>query len=547
MESISNTENINDVIRSTYDSNPHNRLLITTTNLTDNELEIIFIETWKTYQMLDILFLSKNIDDTFLYAYNPFDLNSPKKFLKIYIDQKNSIDPAMERVMKFSQNRLRNLNGYPIRIAIFEDVGISKLIEEHGGYKRYKYQDGEVAYLLSKVINFYPNYTTNPDNARFGGHGADDSFSGAMEDLYLGNAEVAVNARIITNVHRADFFTFLNWCTTLNLIFVTPARYYTYQFTVFPHSSYDDGILCLMLFTFIAIVISYYIANYFDHHWFKRDVKQYSFVRIILNVTSLMWNIQLMEFPGSQQLKQCIIMGSFLLITLNINSCYQGNIITELNASPDAGEIDTLQQLLDTKLEIYIESFLPAFLSPYKDFSNESIYKQLYDRQRYEIDTFSQQLIVTSKNRTSAFLTPEIYLANYQAETFENGEVQIHGVRESLMNFYLGITISKKSPYIHRFNEVVDLIVAAGVVNYQTDRAMSEARLEYIKKIKQYGVKDENLKLIGMKQLKSIFLFYCCMCALALNMFLFEHLMNKLAKYCWIVKQVETFLESNTV
>uniref|UniRef100_A0A336KTW7 CSON011386 protein n=1 Tax=Culicoides sonorensis TaxID=179676 RepID=A0A336KTW7_CULSO len=545
---VETRDNLNERIKDMSEINPLTRILLVASNFELNDVQNSLKQAWNSYQMLNILIVSMNLsnfNETIIVStYNPFTTTH----LSLQIDLETVIH-GMDMILDFMERRLKNLNEYPIKITIFEDPGICKLVtseDDNKIRKKYTYQDGETIDIISRIMNFYPNYTTNPDGANFGSHiGDGDEYNGAMQDLFTGTGEVAANARIITNVHRTNFFIFLNWCTTLNLNFVVPARFYEYNFDVFPHSFYDKWIMALICFSFISITLMYYLVEYFDFKMLEKSDINFSLIRLTLNVMSLLNNIQLMIFPGSNQLKQCILFGSFLLITLNINSIYQGTIITELNSKSQFGEINSIQQLLDTNLTIYVNAHITEFLSPYKDFDEATIYRRMYERQNLEISQFSEQLNLTSINRTAAFLTPEIYIPTYQASSFENGVQRIHEIKETPMKYYLALTIPKKSPYIERFNEIIDRIVAAGIVNYQTDRAIADAELEYIKKIKENGIKGDELKLLGMKELKSLFYVYMLLCGFATLVFGLEFLMHIWAHKSKIVKEIENYLETN--
>lgn len=290
----------------------------------------------------------------------------------------------------------------------------------------------------------------------------------------------------------------------------------------------------------------FYLVDYFDYYILaKEDIVRFSVVRITLNVMSLLQNVQMMVFPSSNALKRCIIYGSFLVITLNINSIYQGNIITQLNSKPQFGEISTIEQLLDTKLNIYVNEHLLPFMEPYKNFDEGTVFRRMYERRETKVKKFEDQLKITSINRTAAFLTPEIYISTFMAESFENGVKRVEKVPETPMKYFSGLMIPKNSPYIKRFNEIIDLIVAAGIVNYQTDKAKREADLGYIGKIKKYGIEGNKLKLLGMKELKSLFHCYIILCCLAIVLFTFELFLKQQASKSRFLQKIEDFFESN--
>lgn len=531
-----------------YTINPLTKTLVITVNVETADIRAALQDTWNSFQMLNILILSYDTLDNktlVLNTFNPFT----NQHLALQVDY-DTIDTSMAMILDFMNTRLKNLNEYPIKVTIFEDFGICKEVTPANSVrKRYTYQDGETMELISKVMNFYPNYTTNPDEQLFGiRKNGTDTFSGAMQDLFTGAGEVAANARIITNVHRTNFFIYLNWCITLNLNFVVPARYYEYNFDVFPHSFYDKWIMLLMCFTFVIITMMSYAAQHFDYYMLdEKDVVPFSLIRITLNVMSLLHNIQLMIFPKSNQLKQCIIFGSFLLITLNINSVYQGNIITQLNSKPQFGEINSIEQMLDTDLNVYVIENLFVFMEPYKYFEEGTLYRRMYDRPTTEVNDLLDQLKLTSVNRTAAFLTCEIYIPTFMAESFENGVNRIHEIKETPMKYFSALTISKKSPYIERFNEVIDLIVASGIVKYQTDKAKNERDLVFIRKIKKDGVEVLHLKLLGMKELRSLFYCYILLCCLAVVVFALELLLVQQVKKSHFWKNIEDWLESNHV
>lgn len=369
---------------------------------------------------------------------------------------------------------------------------------------RYIYPDGEVAYILSRKMNFTPIYVQDPKSVTYGKEEDNGLFSGALGAIEYGTADIATNIRIITNMYKAENVLFLRPIGSLKMNYLVPNNYLSKEFLVFPWNFFEIPALIVYIFIFIVFVIVNYILQ--QYH-FSYDLQETTFnlPGIIITIFGICHNIAVTA--KLMTTRKRLLLGTAFLYTVFLSSIYQGSIVNELDKFGDERNIKTLEQLLLTPLRLLIHDDLAVHIEYFRDLSDSNIFKQLYKRHEIiEHKAFDPSLMVAF-NRTAALLTLDIYIPRHKWKLYnkEYGEHRVTKLPVPVREFFQSIIIPKHSPFIEEINRLIGRMESSGLIRRQEKMAFSDLMLGYIQFSKMGYHQHRDIKVLTFSKLTMLF------------------------------------------
>lgn len=477
-----------------------------------NETQYLFEKAWNELKILNLMLINIEAEKTFVY--NPF-----KQETNVI-----NITNVTFNFAKFVKNRLENVYGYPLRVNVFDCILLCRVIYN----KKYELTCSEMLNALKRMVNFTLEYIEPNDATTFGFVSPNKTFMGSLGEIEYDRVDLAADLRIIANFDDATNIYFLKPLGEVSYCFVVPNNFYPLQFQVFPHRFVD-------LYTFILFVISLsflILTNFTMDKLAEResaiilDHKQ-SLVKVVLCFFSLYCNVSITKTPT--RLYARILIGCFLVFNIIIANSYQGSIITQLNRMSSAGNIMTIEKLLESGLIIRVPSGPDKYIRDFQTFPLNSTQRQLFDK-KIITDTMSEpQIKYAAYKREAAIMCPNHYIHDYKTKFLSNttGESLINYVPQCVYSYYMSVMVSKSSPFIKRFNQIIQIIIEAGLIRYQYSKGMSELQLQYIKLAKDDLVFEVQVRLLGMKEMSTLFAFYVIWLCFTFVVFVLEIVISK--------------------
>lgn len=370
---------------------------------------------------------------------------------------------------------------------------------------RYGYQDGELVYLLADRMNFTPVYVQDSEGVTYGKEEVDGHFSGALGAIENNKVDIAGNIRVITNLYRTRNLLFLRPIGSTKLMYIIPKNYLKRDFAVFPLSYYSVQVVVLYVATFISLSLVFYcIKSCSVRQKYQEDVDLF---KIVLTMIGIHHSISVKtDFTST---KKRIILGTAFLYAVILSSMYQGNIVKELNNLKDRNDIKSFEQLIHTPLQLLIHADLAVHIEYFKEFSQQSIFNQLYKRNTIIPNQIDNPGDYVAYNRTAALLTLDMYASMLKITYFdkETGEERVELLAVSVKEFFNSISVPKTSPFIDEINYWLSRFDQAGLISHQNSVAENDLKMEYIKYVKLGLNPNLKLRILTFEELNSLFLF----------------------------------------
>jgi hypothetical protein len=442
---------------------------------------------------------------------------------------------VIQKIKEFKNSMLYDVWGYPLRVSsitysINDKIKVfwlqiymieypafsQRMYDENQTIIGYKYLDGEIVNIIIKKMNFTPIYING--ECCFG--------------YKLPNGSFIKDLGIIEN-DEADLVgvqsTSLDYNTTMSL-YLTPISYGKYFFVV-PSPRTTSEVLLSMINSFdftsnalaFSLLITFPVVLYFIYQTegkIQNLVVSKSFGDCVLDTISVVLNYPI-RFPTTSSPRA--FFATVMLYALIMTAIMQGTIIKNLNSRTVMGKIETLDQLLDSNLEIHMDEDLSIV---FLNVDGSRVARKLKEIARHpknkptSLNSVAKLLYFTDIN-------PFIDL-NYDNFTKKD---KFTVVPEAAFEFYESMIVQKNSPFQDKFNHIIDNIKEAGIVEYQK----SIAEIENIK-IKMHRVKTGNTpadpdKAIELNEVAAIFNLYLCMNFLAILVLGLEMVVNKIRSY----------------
>lgn len=393
------------------------------------------------------------------------------------------------------QDRLLNVNGYPIKICAFDILGLVQSIkDENGTIINYNGMDAEAMWILLEASNFSRVYVSPPEGEMFGGRLPNGSSSGQLWVMENQLADIAVNTRMIQD-YGSNMANFLQSTGDIRFNFLTPERGYAKRIAFL--NILDRNTYLFISIAYLSVFGVWVYMNKIRSSMEKRS--KFWRMDFIKDALVIFGTSALVSQPWPKNTQERILLSSMVLLSLVIGCSYQGTMYKILATQQASLNYETLESLEQSDLELLITlSFKP---NSYIRLGN-NIYDKILKKATFVTDVKSSIKRVMEK-KDAAMMIQESSLDMYQSMVFntQTGENIIHKVGQPFKIGSGGFMSHKMCPYMHRLNDVLLHMIAGGLI-LQKKRELH--KLIYLNLLKRPRI-DYGLTMFNMSELSIIF------------------------------------------
>lgn len=517
--SSANARNLRKTLEQILLTNPKKQIILLSNKNTTSTLKY----AWNKLQMMNILsvYMNQRTENKELelpvYFYNPFPFDHfGNRGIIVTINishmtyryRSKTIWPKM-------LTRYLNVYGYPIKICIFEILGLVQAVKDNNGeIINYKGMDAEIVWMLLEASNFSRHYISPPAGHMFGGRLPNGSSSGQLWVMENQLADIAANTRMIQD-YGSEMATFLQSTGDIDFNFMTPELGSATRLEFL--KIFDNMTYFLICISYASILTTWIYIKIYQRKNHKKSAPLYKIdiirsALIIFGISTLVSQ----TWPKSNQEK--FLLTSMILVSMVLGSSYQGIMYKMLASEETSLNYETLKCLEQSNLELLITlSFKP---NSYVELGN-FIFDRILKKATFVTDVSgSIQRVMQEKN--VAMMIQETSLEMYQSKYFDpqTGSNIIHKVEQSFKTGPGGYMTHKMSPFQYRLNDVILNMLAGGLTLHKEQERRT---LIYLNSLKRPRIDDDDAAAtFKMSELSVIFKAYFFGLVIGICVFIIE-------------------------
>lgn len=344
---------------------------------------------------------------------------------------------------------------------------------------------------------------------------------GSLAAIEYGHADITAGSHYITNYNTTNT-QFLYPIFGTSQFFVIPRVLREETLEIIFFYLFDDLTKWMIISLFLIFPILVYFIKKLEARIFQDE--HVSVGKVFIYVAAITSNNSVKH--GKHVALRILIM-TLLFMTLIDSTLFQGHLVQKLNTKKDYHVINTLNELLESGLELKIPNAVaPVFKEADGNrFSKtmQALAKNMSKNEKHEVrDELGLYNLI--ENRSSAFLLSSLYTERYLKRFYNNetGEDLITSVQESPFTFYKSFIAPKDSPFTDVFNKVVLEIYESGVLSHQITLAFIENEKYIIQRTKLGKFPKIKEKQFKMDQMFSTFKLYLMLNAFNVFVFVVE-------------------------
>lgn len=376
---------------------PNAKAMLILYKTTPKEVEKLLISTWKKHNILNIFvfYMQENLttDNFKVYGalYNPFIVKNNVRGFVYHFELGTNM--SVDHIFQL-ENRLQNVHKYPLRICIFEHPGtVMPIYDKNGNITKYALRDGEVMHYLVSGVNFEPIYFAPTDGLLYGNAHENGTFTGALQELHTGNAEILANMRAIMKIGELDA-QFTHSIVQLEFGFVSP-KLGASDKILFIHI-FDLSAALYLTFSYLAITCIWRLMQNL-HSYFLSIKNNVSLLQFLQRLFGLMLLIG-QENPNF--IFERFVFASMLLFSMINTYTYQAKMVEHLTANQVSLDVDTMEELAESGMTLYTSFGMKELIEDIgKDEESPKYFKTLVKNQVIEDDYLKAvELVIETKN-----------------------------------------------------------------------------------------------------------------------------------------------------
>jgi hypothetical protein len=432
-------------------------LLFETHRYVEESISSFFRDCWQNRILYVLLIYIQNetghstVDETRVYSYNPFNQDNTSTIVRLSFESFKNIMGRRNRQFPYLE-RLRDLNGYPLRVSMFDHQPKSILkVTESGKVHGIGGEDGILLSALTQHMNFSLTVRVPRDIVDMSYRRPDGVVTGSTGDIVYNRADVSFNSRFL----RYDYVN--------DVDFTYPHDNEGFCIIV-PKARQIPEYLCLFLpfssVLWIACGVSVMVTTTF---WYLTEVKvkgSSSYTNALINTCAVFLAVPL-RYHAFQKHGR-IFFFTWMYVSTVLTTMYQSFLITALVVPKFYKDINTLQDFDESGLKLVMfpgikESALLDTLSPLR--------VRLSKKTIITTENFSTCLskLMRYRDRGCAFNKLSADWAARQEEYYVNGVPQLHVVGECLSWYVEAYEVSRESPFLPYFNMFISRAIESGL------------------------------------------------------------------------------------
>ncbi|XP_075214873.1 glutamate receptor U1-like [Lycorma delicatula] len=364
-----------------------------------------------------------------------------------------------------------DLNGSDIKVVLFPRPPILIQIKE----KQFTGLDGEMLHVFEKRMNFTSVILTPSDGKRYGYKEDNGTFVGIFKDLLNDNADLAINGHFVKD-YGTDNLTFSHYVINDQLCPLVPkAEQIPHLFLIV--RCFSAEVWILIFISYMIIEITKYLTDY---------LLQIESRGKIFKAIQNMFNSSVPRCPrfNSDSFRQI----SSMFFTFIIANTFQGQIVTFLNTPIYYPELDTLEDIINSDLEIWSsKSDLETMLAEDNKLSKLVSANRIRKTTDHEVQCAARTKNIVRFSRNSHI--DKVSLAVKE---------DLHVVSECLSSYIIAYILPRGSPLLQRVNYLVSLAVQSGLVHQWSK--------EQVNNLLKLNGRDNQTKVLSIHDLRLAFI-----------------------------------------
>jgi hypothetical protein len=517
-----------DIVKAIQSQNPRSKLLVLLENCTNDEAQEILREAFHKHKMLNVAVLLFT-NEVELLMYNPYSgtlkVRNPQ-FIKFRFTSENDFD----QMKIFMNERVRNLQGFPLKVNIFEFPMVSKPeYNDEGKISHYSYVDGEQLSVIAKSMNFKPIYDET-FTAKYGFQFPNGTFVGALAEIEYERVELLANPRLISDLYNVTKAAFLQPLAVLPLSFIIRKRKRQKLIMISIYSQFDTPSKIISITLTVLFPIIYTLISKWEQKIINSRKKSKSITESVLYSFAIMNNISMKH---SRNFITRFMVAIILFYALIMTTIFQSTFVKNLNTNQEIGKLSKIHQLVDEGYKIKMPAFVALI------FKNTGLDKVSWvmnkTHQNYlDVAVPSSDLVkILDPDQKIAYLWNNLYVTNYLNQFYDNitGENLFEIIPEPAFQFYIALMAPKSSNFIESFNEVIIRYVEGGVNGFHVLQAFKDNDNVWIQRLKCGKIPKQSSRAIKFEDISLAFEIILCLYLIAFLVFSCEIVLNQIRKF----------------
>lgn len=351
------------------------------------------------------------------------------------------------------EDKTKNLFSYPVRASWYDVPPFFTLQHDENNIHTFEGNFGKMFETQSQLMNFSIDFQLFRDTETAGVYMKhNNTWDGAIGDLLSGHADVGPSAVTLT-YFRNLFVEFSEIIMIDHIVFAVPKSEQVPDWqTLKEPFSHTLWILIVVSFAFISgiVVARSYLnrnlnTNLFDHF-------------NVLIVLLIFLSQSLPRMPKSDIMR--IILIVWILMLAVVNSLYQGSLISYITSPHHLPEIDTVDDIALSDLEILTYSSYIDFIKTSSNSALRSLTSRTEITSKYQVAldrvSHSRDVALLADLELLDFSKATMYVDGY-------GEPLFHTASEIVHVELIGYIVPRGSPYIPRWNSIIRQALEAGL------------------------------------------------------------------------------------
>lgn len=472
----------------------------------------------------------KNANTTIkIIMFNPYYGNKKirdPQFVNFEVTTENS-NQLFADIKNFMKIRLKNLHEFPFRVNIFEYPMISKAErDESGKISHYSFVDGDTLSTIAKCMNFTPLYDRLfEDEATYGFQYPNGTFTGSLADIEYDRVELVANPRLISDAYNTTKSAFLQPIATFRLSFIIQKRkaYKLMMISIF--GQYDEASKIISISLSVLFPLIYVLISRCEQRIMNLQTRFESIDKSILYSFALQNNVSMKHSPLTSTR---IVVTMILFYSLIISTLFQSTIVKNLNTKQRLGKINTIKELVSDGYKIKMPGHLALI---FKEPGLDKVSRMMKATKQNYVDVATSKFDlrdVFKSEKKIAYLWTDLYNTNYLNRFYDRrtGENLYESVPEVAFEFYISLMAPKNSPFIEKYNEILQSYIESGIGGHHVGFAYYDNDKIWTKRIKNGETPKPSDGAIKFEDLRLAFEIHVYLCTICCVVFIVEILVN---------------------
>lgn len=368
-------------------------------------------------------------------------------------------------------------------------------------------------------MNFKVDYVNNTGRNHFGDLTPDGNYTGALNALENEEVDLAANLRTIQTKKLVKAIS-LYPVHQKGFSILVPKRHYNLRVSYVEAIEYSCGVA---LIVFMILVFVMWIKLGDIYRKLKIHDEQPDSLRVALIILGI---LLITSQPAPKFRHEKCLMIAVIFSSMILSSTYQAKMVQHLNTSKKSSDIKNVRELLESNLKIAMPISLKNTL-PLESLSSDR--KLTKGKSVILTSNVTKVMDDVANRKDTAYLNAELFCELMQVQLYDKkGNRNTHVIR-NVKTVPSSMMTLKRSPYRHRFNQILLALCETGMMNKVFFDFFNEIAILKLKK--DISLKEDP-NFYTMDQLGYIFISFWATLGACCLVFIGEILMSYYHKDC---------------